>query len=233
MIAKSERFELRLEPETLERIDGWRGRQHPPPSRAEAVRTLVEDGLQRAGQPRLTDGEKLIAAMLCDLIRESGIDSGFDPDFIEEALTGGHYWALGRRYGGLFREAGGDSDGTVTEVIDILEMWTLLESGHAALSTEAKAKVERETGWADVRFPGFDGNNEIEHLSIARFLVERMDYFPGLGPRAGINSHAQVLESHRRKLAAFRPLRRSLAGREMTGDELIRVLKGSEASVRL
>lgn len=45
MIAKSERFELRLDPDTLERIDEWRGAQPDVPSRSAAMRRLVEAGL--------------------------------------------------------------------------------------------------------------------------------------------------------------------------------------------
>ena len=222
---KSERFELRLETETLARIDRWRELQNPSLTRAEAVRTLVEDGLNRAGQPMLSDGEKLIVAMLCELYGrlDIGPEAEFDPDFIMAALTGGHLWALGRQYPGLFHDSQ-DHNKAVAEVIDILEMWTLLERGYAGLTAEAKARVEREAGWSEVRFPGFDGNHESEHLGIARFLVERMDYFPSLGERAGANSHWPMLETHRRMLAAFRPLRGNLAGREMTADELIGVL---------
>jgi hypothetical protein len=48
MIAKTERFELRLDSEILERIDDWRGEQPDLPSRSAAVRRLIETGL---GQP--------------------------------------------------------------------------------------------------------------------------------------------------------------------------------------
>ena len=42
---KSERFELRLEPEILGKIDEWRSQQRDLPSRSEAVRKLVSAGL--------------------------------------------------------------------------------------------------------------------------------------------------------------------------------------------
>lgn len=49
MIAKTERFELRLETELLERVDEWRAAQRDLPSRSAAVRRLVTHGLgQRA-----------------------------------------------------------------------------------------------------------------------------------------------------------------------------------------
>ena len=45
MTPKSERFELRLDPEILERIDNWRSERADLPSRSESVRRLIEAGL--------------------------------------------------------------------------------------------------------------------------------------------------------------------------------------------
>ena len=228
MNAKSERFEMRLDPEALARIDAWREEQDPVPSRAEAVRSLVEDGLERAGQPVLRDGDKLIVALLCDLLRGLGVESEFDPDFIMAALHGGHLWALGRAYGGLF-DVGQAHNKTVAEVIDVLEMWRFLEEGHAALPAAGKAKVALEAGRDSVRFPGFDGNHESRHMDVARFMVDRMDYFPGFAGRGDFNSHWPMLESYRRMLAIFRPMRSALIGREMDAREIAAVLAAGSA----
>lgn len=53
MNAKSERFELRLDSETLDRIDKWRSERSDLPSRSEAVRRLVEAGLGRPEDEQL------------------------------------------------------------------------------------------------------------------------------------------------------------------------------------
>ncbi|QGM94386.1 hypothetical protein F7D13_10290 [Methylocystis rosea] len=52
-MSKSERFELRLDPETLTKIDEWRKEQSDLPSRSEAVRTLIEISLGKAEQAQL------------------------------------------------------------------------------------------------------------------------------------------------------------------------------------
>lgn len=49
MPPKTERFEMRLEREMIERIDNWRRQQSDLPTRAEAIRRLVE--LSLAGMP--------------------------------------------------------------------------------------------------------------------------------------------------------------------------------------
>jgi hypothetical protein len=46
MPPKTERFEMRMEPETLKKVDDWRRTQPDLPSRAEAVRRLVEAALK-------------------------------------------------------------------------------------------------------------------------------------------------------------------------------------------
>ncbi len=45
MTAKTERFELRLDAETINQLDKWRAEQSDLPSRSEAVRRLIETGL--------------------------------------------------------------------------------------------------------------------------------------------------------------------------------------------
>lgn len=45
MTSKTERFELRLNLETIDRLDRWRSEQADLPSRAESVRRLIEAGL--------------------------------------------------------------------------------------------------------------------------------------------------------------------------------------------
>lgn len=46
-LIKSERFEMLVDPTFLRRIDGWRRKQPDLPSRAEAIRRLVEEALRR------------------------------------------------------------------------------------------------------------------------------------------------------------------------------------------
>ncbi len=96
MQQKTERFEMRLDPGTLEKVDDWRSRQADLPSRAEAVRRLMETALSAAeSRPlRFSDGEKLITLMLCELYKHLKIDGEIDPAFVEAAFYHGHFWSL-------------------------------------------------------------------------------------------------------------------------------------------
>src|SRR5258708_35457786 len=101
----SERFEMRLGQSDLDGLDAWRARQSDVPSRSEAVRRLMEQGLAAEGRPekrdiKLGDGEKLILLMLCDLFKSLKPKSHTDPELIEQAIYWGHSWRLSSTYSG-------------------------------------------------------------------------------------------------------------------------------------
>jgi hypothetical protein len=49
----SERFELRFSPDLLRQIDNWRRQQSNLPTRAEAIRRLIERGLATGGRDHI------------------------------------------------------------------------------------------------------------------------------------------------------------------------------------
>lgn len=228
MQAKTERFEMRLDQEILDRVDQWRSQQADLPSRAEAMRRLIEGGLQPAGEndvPRFGDGEKLIIAMLADISRNLKIKDGIDAGLVADVLYGGHSWALKWEMPGLFH-GHEDSRHAVRDTTNILDMWFFIESAYAKLTKKEKdrIKAEAEPFGTHVVFPGFDGNYETEHLGIARFLIEKMDRFSIFKGR-DLNSHAPLIGAYLRMYAVFDPIRVTLVGRELSADEIIKLLK--------
>ena len=228
---RTERFEMRLDREMLERLDSWRSARSGIPSRSEAVRQLVERGLAASGRTRdrMSSGEKLIFWVLRDLharAKGEAVD-GLDIDFIKDALELGHEWAIDWEYPGIFEGRPPTSHETVREVCEVLNMWTFIERSHAKLSKEEERKVEAEAKpfGRDVRFIGFSVNDEIEHYSIAKFLITRMGRFASFKGRE-LNSHYPCLGSYRRMLVVFKPLLDSLTGRDdLSVSEIIDLLK--------
>src|SRR5437879_5346738 len=144
MQAKTERFEMRLDQAVVDQVDAWRSRQGDLPSRAEAVRRLIEDALApRKDRVELTDGEKLITIMLCDVFDHLKIKGNIDPKFVSSAIRGGHLWALRWELSGLLH-GHVDDPRDVTEVFDILEMWSFIEEGFEALSKKDKDRVNKD-----------------------------------------------------------------------------------------
>ena len=222
----SERFEIRMDSDLMSRLDNWRGEQDDRPSRSEAARRLLDHALAATASRalRFSDGEKLLLWMMGDLYKKLGVRGEINADFVTSALSDGHLWALKWELQGVF-DADSDRDETVTEVVEILDMWSSIESGIASLKKSDIAAASKVLGRdvGEYRFPGFDGNNETEYLSVARFLIEKMDRFQEFKGR-GLNSHHFTLSGYRRMLEVFLPIRAKLIGRSLTHEEIVRVL---------
>jgi uncharacterized protein len=227
MNAKTERFEMRFEPETLARIDAWREQQGGYPSRAEAIRFLVEAGLDGTARNavRMSDGEKLILATLCDLVKKNSWKTEIDVGLISESIYGGHYWAPKWEMQEILHDHT-DSPAVVTDVVNILDMWSFIESAYTKLNEPEKKRIADEIGplGENPKFHGFDGNNEGEYMSIARFFVEKMDRWQFLKGRS-FNSHSQVVSRYLAMYCAFEPIRAKLVGRNLTTEEIIEIMK--------
>jgi hypothetical protein len=228
MVPKTERFELRLEEDTLSRIDNWRSEQADLPSRAEAMRRLVELGLTRNGkrQVRFSDGEKVLILLMRDLYSRLKItDAGLEPDFLAEVIWGGHYWAAEWKLPGVFH-GHEDDPKNVSFVVDVLDMWDRIEAGYAQLNKKDRSALEEAAApfGKNPRFPGFDGNNEAELLGIAGFLVNKLDRFSRFAGR-DLNAHMPTIDMHRRMLRVFQPLRSSLIGGEFGLAQLAKLLQ--------
>ena len=219
-------FEIPLDTRTLEQVDAWRADQPAQLSQSEAVQRLVEVGMAATGKDdvRFSDGEKLIMMLLRDLYKHLNVTGDIDPGFIAEALWGGHYWGLKWQLPGLLHEYA-DNPRVVYEVLDILEMWYLIESGYAVLSEADKKRVEKEAAsfGKNVRFRGFDGNNETEQLGIANFLVNRMERFDIFKGRS-FNSHMPSIETYKRMLSVFEPMRKNLGPADLQVGQIIDLL---------
>jgi uncharacterized protein len=230
----TERFEMRIDSELIDRLDSWRTSEDDSPSRAEAVRRLIEAGLAHDNKgriPQLSDGEKLIAMMLASTMANLKIKDGVDYGLVEKAIFGGHYWALGWEMPGIFH-GHADKQSRVRFVVDVLDMWTFIEEAHEGLSEIEKAQLEEiaDTYGRNVVFPGFDGNNESEQLGISRFLIHDMARFSRFASRVGdLNSHFPAIDRYGHMLRIFEPIRATLIGRTMTIEELVKVLTAHQA----
>ena len=223
---KTERFEMRLGVDILQRIDSWRNEQPDQPSRAEAMRRLADAGLAVLGKGsiQISHGERLILMMLQDIYAHQNVKGEIDPDFVGEAVGGGHHWGLGWKYRELFHGSV-DNEHVVEKVVDVLEMWSQIEFSYSELPDKDKKDVKRKAGarGQHVKFPGFDVNNEIEHYSIARFLIDHLDRFQEFKQR-DLNSHYPYNESYRRMWQIYEPMRKTLIGRHLSSSEIINLL---------
>jgi len=228
MAPKTERFEMRLDSSTLDRVDAWRTEQDDMPSRAEAVRRLIETGLagRSSSEFRMNDQEKLTTWLLTEILKhQKGYDDLETVNLIQDSILGGHFWALQWELTGVLHNHA-DSRAAVTLVVDTLDMWSFIEEACAKFSAADKERLVKEVGpWAkDPKFTGFDGNNEAEYLNIARFLVEKLGRFESFKGRS-FNSHSPKVESYRHMTRLFEPMRVKLVGRGLSVSEVIELLR--------
>lgn len=173
---------------------------------------------------KLTDGEKLIILMLTELYEKLQVEGETAPDFLRSAIFNDHLWAIRWKYSGIPFEPAEDPP-IVREVVDILDMWSFIESGYAALNkSEREALAKDASPFGDnPRFQGFDGNNESEYMSTAMFLVNQLERFQEFKGRS-FNCHHPSLDAHRRMLAIFEPIRVSLTRAPFSVEQLTKIL---------
>lgn len=227
--SKSERVELRLDEATLDRVDHWRTRQDDIPTRSEAMRRLIDLGLGHANE-RLTvsKAEQLIILMLCDALNEKKETRELNPALIADAICSGHNWALEWEYGVMLpSEPTNQRD--LAFVVDVLDMWRVLEFSFNKLNAKDRERVKKDAAWfgEKVAFPGFDGNDEGRLFSIATFMVEKLGRFDELKGRS-LNSHSNTVATYNRMLPVFQPIRKALSERRdynLKADEIIAILR--------
>lgn len=175
---------------------------------------------------KISDGEKLIILMLSELYEKLGVEGEIEPDFIKTAIYSDQLWGIKWKYSGIpFEES--DDPSIVKEVVDILDMWSFVERAFKELDAEEKIKLKADGApfGDDPKFRGFDGNNETEYMGTAMFLVNELERFQEFQGRS-FNSHSPSIDMHRRMLAEFEPIRRTLGhGRPMSLDDLTVILK--------
>lgn len=104
-------------------------------------------------------------------------------------------------YDGLIENFGFLQKSISNEVIDILQMYRCLQSSFLKLGDKTGINPD------DVKFPGFDGNEETKQYMFADYFINtkgRFDEFKGMD----INTHHNILEKYRRMLAVWRNFER-------------------------
>ena len=86
------------------------------------------------------------------------------------------------------------------EVLEILGMYDALQFSHQQLGSKSLVSEH------DVKFPGFDGNNEGSQLSYAHFIIKDHRFESLISLNKDLNSHMPTLELYRRMLAMWKPL---------------------------
>lgn len=174
---------------------------------------------------KITDGEKLILLMLSELYDHLSVKGEMEPDFIRSAIFSANTWSIPWKYPGIpFEEQ--ETPEIVKKVLDILEMWSMIERSYKNLSIDQKNWVKKEASpfGENPSFSGFDGNNESEYIGAAWFLVNDLDRFQEFKGR-DLNSHCPLIETYNRMLSVFKPIMNRLNFQPLSEQNIVDILQ--------
>ena len=175
------RLELRIDSELLDRVDLWKASRTDVTNRSEAIRKLIEIGLQGIQRDDeevyLTKGEELILRMLaqrwCD---DDGdpVEPSFEmnPKVLFNALVKGQHWAI--NYGPIkpFWNDGIPSKNEVNFVFKTMFLWSYMIRVFEAAPEELKDLFTQKTGWTYLKFPGFHIEAEGKYYESMSFIID-------------------------------------------------------------
>lgn len=134
---------------------------------------------------QLSDGERLIAVMLADVMESMGVNRDVDPTLVKRLLFNRDEWALTWEYPGIF-DGESPTDEVIKETSDILSMWSFIEFSIGELKGE---DAEAAKSLYPNKFPGFDANND-PHYGVAHTLINDLGRWSEFKGRS-LNSHTQ------------------------------------------
>ena len=77
---------------------------------------------------KLSDGEKLILTMLCEIHEKLKIENGVDTELVKEAIYGGNLWGMKWAFTGIFHDSE-PTDEVVEEAAEIMDICGLPSKG--------------------------------------------------------------------------------------------------------
>lgn len=172
---------------------------------------------------KLSNAEKLILVMLSDITEKLHIEHGIDPKLVKSAIHSGNTWAIDLKYPGLGK-ADESIPPAVTEVTDILEMWTYIEESYKELSGEEKTRVKFAAGLTNApRYTGFDRDSEQKLYDIAFFLIYDLKLFKKFKHDDDAPRGARM-DTYRSLLGKWQPIKPTLQQPLLSADQLISIL---------
>ncbi|MDE9565458.1 YfbU family protein [Xenorhabdus bovienii] len=151
---------------------------------------------------KYSEAEKLQLLMLCDIYEKSKIQDGIKTNIIREAIDTGNTWAISWLYPSIDEKEKSPND--VNFVCKVLDMYIVLESTYNQLDSEKQSLLTTEAspfgGRSSVIFPGFDGNNEADLMSIGEML-HRLGRYKNIDTSK--NTHIPTRETYSRMLSVY------------------------------
>ena len=168
---------------------------------------------------KLSRTERAQFIYLLKILKNQG-DQDYDYDNLIKALQYGFELHYSDVFECLFDEE--LTSDQCREVLDILEMYRGIIYSYTNLKREGKQGTLTDE---DVRFKGFDGNNETKQMSYADYFIKDLDRYSEIEElsRGYYNSHCQMLPRYRSMLRKWETYQ-TLPNRYMMNEQQIKDL---------
>lgn len=164
---------------------------------------------------KLTRTERLILVNQIQILEYLDPDQKEDLAYQRKALQRGYEL----HYDDVFQEIDDDtmSDDQCQLVVDILDMHRALTFSLADLADKSGIKED------DVKFRGFDGNEETRYFAYAKYFCSEppTGRFTELGSVNGFNSHRRMLGRYKAMLAEYK---KSQDEHSLTREDILRII---------
>lgn len=164
----------------------------------------------------MTDNERRIRLELIDLKKRVAAlsndeESLHDLNVEEEAIYNGYV----SFYNDKMPEE--KSEEWINQILDILEMYSYMIN---SISNNQKPPYKHTL--SDVKFPGFDGNNEVEELGFVNYFLKLLNRYSEISMlNDDFNSHMRMKPKYLRMLTLFNEMGKPV---HMTDNEIDRLL---------
>lgn len=144
---------------------------------------------------KMTDVERLTLIRMHEILAVLKPDEAKQHDLAIDILRDGyHEFLYGDEVGGHLAKPFSERDKTF--VYDVLDLFRGLQDSYGRLSKAEAKSIDKDR----LEFPGFDGNNEVEHLSFVKFLIKKQERWSDLDRKGGFNSHMPMIDVYSRML---------------------------------
>lgn len=151
---------------------------------------------------KMTETERLILLMLAEFYEKNEMKVEIHQDQVDlRSLNKKSYEHKYFVYQDL------DTLSLIKEVVNILDMWLIIQKSYAFLTSDKKETLEKNIPYIgnDPVFTGFDGFYESEHMKTSLYLASEIERFKKLKVN-DFNSRSPSIDGYRRMLSVFQPI---------------------------
>lgn len=138
----------------------------------------------------MTPGEKLLALLLCDLLRAPQERSEIKPDFVARAVDSGNLWALKWSYSAILY-SNDIPEAVASQAMEHMRTCLVLEQAWARFPDDARAYLCRRFRHLDEAghvFVGYDEGTELAFATASDFMINEMGLFQEFAGREQLHA---------------------------------------------